>query len=57
MRWHRMEESEVEEVWEGFKNQVSPFVASFIYFLSEDSGIGEDFKIKKGEVYRRVEDE
>ena len=53
MRWHRMEDEEVDELWEKMKPAYGPRVASFVFFLTEAS---DDFMVYQGDVYRRVEE-
>ena len=54
MRWHKMEDKEVEDLYNSIKDYHGDRIATFIFWLSEAS---EDYKIKEGIVYRRVEDE
>ena len=53
MRWTRMEDKEVEEVFETFKKNYGPRVATFVYFLTEGT---DDFMVYEGDIYRRVEE-
>lgn len=54
MRWTRMEDKEVDELWTDFKKTYGPRVSTFVFFLTESND--DDYMIYQGDIYKRVEE-